>query len=1309
MEPRCSLLTFPQRFDGTRLHVRVLIVPRLGTTWDGSPLQPLITDVPTVGDASKAFADADLQLQAQVIDDLTRFPVDTPVDLSAPLPDASGTAADARALFEALVAPVAGRFTLAAGSLRRAELAGDGITLRKLLPASYRDSFLFAGPRHPGAVTDDSYACAVKDAAKPNPAFVTTPDGVSWGQIYAYCLRHTQLARRLGLIREGSFEVGSSLAQGGFVYVDLAPGSDYAAQQLAEPDLFKRYAARIPKLEVGVARPLFAAVQFPVLVDDPTVPGPPAAVGSYDRVFIEASEYDDGFAKIVHAVQPVSQNLLAEEPDGFSPLTDIGIRVGWDDEQILIWYDRQLATDPTVPPIGGVVQRLDAPLGAFAYRIDARETDDPIWHSLVEVRSRAPLTLDGVDLGDAPGEVFTGELGIEVHPQSFDGVQPARDLWLPAYLAQWSGTSVVLPDEHAAALFHTEDATGTTASLGRMYDPVGLDDVPLRYGHSYRLRVRLTDPTGGGPAPTDEPVNEGPSPHADVHFVRHVVPGPVIVEDLPTFPEQPTGSLFAGETLRIGRPVLGYPAVVFTGKYADPIPLLQAASDAAVGKGSFGIPDPDVTKVRIDVEVRALKMDNLLSVSGREPYALLYTTTRAFATDRDALLHVPLSFRDAAVLHFHDAAGSAPTDFGDLGLTVAEIDGRTDLPLPTGRTIRLTIRAAADPDPTYFAPGADIGRPVQLQLRRESADERNLFAAAAPSSMIRALWLQPDPPLDFDGRVDSVFLTRTTGPQPGIVQRLAAQLDIDAKGMTLVGARGERIVFGAARGLRHTMAPDNSSLTLAAKDDLVNHWIVAVTLQIDRDWTWDGLAPIGFDIFRTRRFRTAGDVDDNGGKPVGQWEVVSTASLLAIDQADRDHTRLVFLDAVEPKSSDPDAFPDTVALDYRIEPRFAAVAVQQDPPLEMSLELPVTTPPAQVPQIVSAGLALSPYVRNDAYSTTDARRRFLWIELAEPPRDPDDAIFFRVLGYAPDPLVSDDRFETFTPPEESPLAIDPEIVRVIAPLAADDRAGLAAMTRLVASDDSPRHFIVPLPPGLSVDSPELFGMFTYELRLGHARIWSTAQGRFGRPLRSTGVQHPAPTLFCTVQRTVDELIVEAPYAKAVFHGKNITANPPRTQLWALLYAQARQADGADWRNILLDDRRLRFRRRARPNRADNRLAPSSFEPFQNRDATSRGSMSWTQAEIEQLLADLGLPVDASLSVLCVEMMPTLAALRGRPTTFQQSATDRDTLAGAVMAERSGGNANVGTSEYEDSRPLSDELGHHRILRTSPLVAAPAIC
>ena len=47
-----------------------------------------------------------------------------------------------------------------------------------------------------------------------------------------------------------------------------------------------------------------------------------------------------------------------------------------------------------------------------------------------------------------------------------------------------------------------------------------------------------------------------------------------------------------------------------------------------------------------------------------------------------------------------------------------------------------------------------------------------------------------------------------------------------------------------------------------------------------------------------------------------------------------------------------------------------------------------------------------------------------------------------------------------------------------------------------------------------------------------------------------------------------------PYAVAVNEGKNVTSNPPRTTLWAFLYAQVKQADNKDYRNILLNEKKL---------------------------------------------------------------------------------------------------------------------------------------
>jgi hypothetical protein len=711
--------------------------------------------------------------------------------------------------------------------------------------------------------------------------------------------------------------------------------------------------------------------------------------------------------------------------------------------------------------------------------------------------------------------------------------------------------------------------------------------------------------------------------------------------------------------------------------------------------------------VLIDVEVATLRMDNQLSLSGREPYIALYTTHRDFPGAFDQPCVIPLEFRDAHTLKFQD-----PLDFGDLGVTQAQIDALAQLVLPTARDIRLTIRAVAPEDPTYFAKGARVGKPIQLKLRREAADERSLLA----SSTIRGIFLQPDPPPLWDGKLNTLFFQRTTGTSPAMIENLAKEIHVDHKGMTLVAKPGERVVFGCSRRIRHSLAPDHSSLTFAAKEDLTHHWLVAITYSLSRDWTWANLEPVSFEVIRSKHFRSDVEVDDNGGKPVGDWEVTPTAPMDALQNPQRGHTRLIFLDAVEPGSEllRPDVpgetrLPDVIELDYDVRPRFASAPAQEDAvaAFHLHVDLPVTTPPAQVPRIASAGLALSRYVRSDDYASTEARQRFLWLEMEEPIRDPNDAYFIRFLGYAPDPLLSDNRVSTLTPPEEPPLSIDPEYIRTIAPSVPDDRAGLSAMVPLEPAGNSDRHFLVPLPPGLNPESPEMFGFFTYELRVGHARIWSTAQGRWGRLLRSTGVQHPAPVLFCTCRRTQAELIVEAPYAIAVHNGQNITADPPRTEIWALLYARVRQADGKDFRNILLDDSKLTLIPRLRERFTD---VVGTIVGFENVDAPSRGWTSWSQYQIAGALRDLGLPDDAPLGVVCVEMMPTLAALRAQESVH--SAVARGDLADHVIADRSGyAYSSVGAVavDQDQVRPLSDGLGNFRILRTSPLIAVPDVC
>jgi hypothetical protein len=401
-----------------------------------------------------------------------------------------------------------------------------------------------------------------------------------------------------------------------------------------------------------------------------------------------------------------------------------------------------------------------------------------------------------------------------------------------------------------------------------------------------------------------------------------------------------------------------------------------------------------------------------------------------------------------------------------------------------------------------------------------------------------------------------------------------------------------------------------------------------------------------------------------------------------------------------------------------------------DAPLD--LRLPIAIPPKQVPAIASVGLALSPYVAGPLYASTSARQRSLWIELTEPVANAEGgALFARVLAHGADPLLYNATPQT---PADSnpPLPLDPELVRAIIPDDTDDRAGLSAMTRLEPSADSPVHFLLPLPPGLDPDDPELFGFWTYELRIGHAgapsdlRWWSTANARFGSPLRVVGVQHPPPGLTCNagrlnippasaaavlaaitapacpfrVEQVMPPLVPAAPtasgpaslvvatasYATPMLNGKHLAGfqEPPHTSMWFLLYAQAVQADGATMRNVLIATEPGVFANRALGT-IDRALEPY-FATLARNSLTSLNRTAvaaFHQAQVESILASIHLPASSSLSIIAVELLP--------------GGTRNDI----------GNPLGVATSAVASSGNARFPFG--RILRTSPLEPVAPVC
>jgi len=1318
---RLRILAFPQHIDREELELNVLILPTQGLLNLTRPFESQLTPGTTV-DLPKFIA-AELSLEVKTIKGLGTYPFsDAPTD-SSPLTVSFPT--NLPALYEGLAA----QFTLDTTSPKTTSGApptlADSDGIQKYLPHSYRNAFNFTTPRTQFAKTDDSYHCAIKHSPPFDPAFPKAEHDVTWGRVLAFCLRQPLLAEKIGLLHHVTVTLLTPdyFAEGGWVYFNLT-------STLADFDItdakteLRQYAARIP--EITQPRQLFAALLFPV------GPGPDQPNGDFDTLKIEAADYDDGFAKIVHVTQPVSANLLSEEPDGIHVQRDIGIRLGWDDEQVLIWHNRQILADPTIP--GPVGKRIDAPLGVFSYRVDVKETHKLDWNSLVAIQSTKELTLAGEFIAEAGKRM---ETGVQVYPIKINAAATTR-YWLPSYFTQWYGQSLVLPDARAPQL----DASGALlkpetysdvnipekpAQTRGLYEPILPTDCELKYGKEYDFRVRLSDLTGGGPLLTDPELNDAPATSATITFKRYVAPKHLTLNPVTPQPDETarTTVFYTGESFEVFRPRLGYPALLFTEMdTADAFQKLiedrdflhknKAPNQTIKEQREVGYFDPDVDQILVIVEVKSLSMDNLDSLNQREAFVLLYQTLRKLPKNREKPFLLELEYRDANVIAFGNEI-----DLGDLNISKAQIANGKSIVVPTSRDIRITLLpVCSDKDalPGYFGFEKSLfakelvrtGEPIQFFVRQDATAESVFFRKELESRQLQAIYLQPDPTQVNDpSTLTSEVVAGKEGEQATLMQRLADQLELDFKGLTLIGKPGERIQFGCSNRIRHTLAPDGSSLTFATKGDLINHWLCVLSFEINRDWTWDGLTDVGIEIGREKQF--TGEADTLEKEIVGYVALHKTASRLATTNPDRSHTRVVFVDAVEPKkdvsraSSKAHPFPNTIDAGYTLTPHFIAsvkAASAKKQIAECDVQVPVTTIPSQVPKVAAAGIALSPYLPNERYAETTVRQRYLWFEFEEPIQDPNDNYFARVLAYAPDPLLSfPSPDQVLVKQEDLPLAINPEFIRVITTGHGNDRAGFDAMQPMTAETDNPElplikmspvHYLLPLPPGLHHESDELFGFFTYELRVGHTeRIWSTACGRFGHPTRVNGVQHPAPPLKCLINRRTTGIAVTAQYALAVFNGKNVTSKPPRTEIWCMLYAQVRQADARKNRNILLAESKLRYLnpQNRLKTRVDRFLAERHQLPLKtansirvNLDVPSVGAGQWTEDEIIQLLDQFDLAHDTGLSVLAVEMMP-----RYDQYIYHGPPVD-DTIC-----------------------PLSADLGQYRILRTSRLVAAPEIC
>ena len=1160
------------------------------------------------------FAGTTLNLNAVILGGLAGLPSSTAAQ-QATFSLGLSAPPNAKAMFTALAAAVRPGVTIDKGTP-----TPIARSIRKALPLTYLDA-RGPGTDAPGSATLTEYGCAIKPV-KPTPAKPATK--TSWGEIISYAIRQPVLASALGLryANLASLTItppADFFRRGGYLYVtlDTSNAADpYVIGWKANADVLKRYAARIPPL-TAATRALFAPVLFPV---DAT------ATTGYDDVFVEADLYADGFAEIVHCFQPDSIDASQTDPSTITPASDAGVQIGWDDEQVMTWHRRQAQT-AFVRASGGVASP-EAPLGVSGYRVDMRSAGGP-WFSLTNVQSALPLGLG------SPVQ----ELAIE--PTATRPDASATETWLPLYFAQWRGGSLVTRDDIPRQLLSGQ-ASAAPTTVTPIVDPAAV----LEYGVDYEFRVRLADLGGGGPTLTDDDPDAPGSGVGAWPFRRYLAPKSARVKTQASAqPGQPAA-------LSVQRPLLGYPEALYTQRgatdQAGVAAYFSAQALLSPRPRQIGVPDPDVDRVQFTVEAKTPAGD-AADPTLDDSYRVLYVTERALnplptgLTDDDTPITVALQYSDEAI-----ATGTTQPDTGPLVI-------------PTARDVRIRVRPLAAVRSDYYGPAATVGLVSDFAVRAPATDEPALLATTTGlEPAIAYLFRAPDETVSSDQLPDPVAY-------------LAQSLRLASDGLTLSARPGERVVFAASQNLRNTLDAAASALTFASFAELRSSWIVALSLELERDWTWDGLTAKGF---TAERDQGSGYVAIGSVTVPRVLDAPAAGDTVPPDPNKRSQTRIVFFDSVDPTIPS-GQLPDVLLRSWRVRPhlqdladptRTAGVEDRIAQAATYALTLPIARPPSQMVELRSAGIALSPYQRSPAYDSSQERTRSLWIELTEPLEAEFD-LYARVLANAPDPLLYDP-LPDLPPPPPQPLAIDPEFVRTITQASSNDLAGLDAMFRLVPASSSKLHYLLPLPPGVSADDWALFGFNAYEFRAGHQR-WSTAQARFGRPLQVAGVQHPAPALRAVAGRQTDgSIVITAAYATPVLAGQPVrpVQTAPKTTLCATLYAQALQVDGATWRNLLL---------------GHTYATPDQSWP------EVQGVMTFDPKRILTALTSFGLdPRHTPLSVIAIEFLP-----RG----------------GSEMIIGDFNRRGAAAMQTQNPDPAGEQFPTTRILRTSALTAVSAAC
>ena len=122
-------------------------------------------------------------------------------------------------------------------------------------------------------------------------------------------------------------------------------------------------------------------------------------------------------------------------------------------------------------------------------------------------------------------------------------------------------------------------------------------------------------------------------------------------------------------------------------------------------------------------------------------------------------MKLPVEYLDVTVLHTGDEVDLV----NDFNLT-DDIDNLTELVLPTGRTVRLTIRAVCeekDDNKNYYGFINEgnkqldnrYGESFQVMAYTPSSDETNLLSQTPGVPVLQGIFMQPDVITAFDGKL----------------------------------------------------------------------------------------------------------------------------------------------------------------------------------------------------------------------------------------------------------------------------------------------------------------------------------------------------------------------------------------------------------------------------------------------------------------------------------------------------------------------------------------------------------------------------